>query len=195
MSAPVQIPPTIAMYEDEGDWTVRVGAQDNAKQIAQAVVPLLAGLGARKLLLITPFDTKVYKFDSASAATEKPREKPASVATPARKPVVFQDEGAPPSAEDASAEFERFVEEEAAAEKVRQEMERTAAADPQLPAEEEEEAPAKRGPGRPRKTEENIQPSGTVCGRCQGEGTIAGGGACPVCRGKGVIAKWGGRRR
>jgi hypothetical protein len=192
MSAPVQIPPTIAMYEDEGDWTVRVGAQDNAKQIAQAVVPLLAGLGARKLFLITPFDTKVYKFDSPNG---KASHVSASSDTPRTRKTVIADEGAPPTAEDAASDFERFVEEEAAAEKVRQEMERTAAADPHLPVEQEEEAPTKRGPGRPRKTEENIQPSGTACGRCQGEGTIAGGGACPVCRGKGVIAKWGGRRR
>lgn len=194
MSEPTQLVPTLTIIEDAGEFTVRVGAQDNAKQIAQKVVPLLAGLGATKLLLITPFDTKVYKFDSPNGKVPYEGKAAAGVVGASGSPQhrrVISDEGAPPSAEDATLDFEKFVAEEREAERVRQEMERTVRADPGLPAEEEAPAPVKRG----RAPKEQIEPAGAACGRCQGAGTIAGGGACPVCRGKGVIAKWGGRRR
>lgn len=104
-----------------------------------------------------------------------------------------------PSEEDATAEFERFVEEEREAERVRKEMDAANNAQVKFPADSEEEAEAvapKRGPGRPKKTPEAmVKGPESECGRCFGAGKIEGGGQCPVCRGKGSIGKWGRGRR
>ena len=194
MNAPQQLSPTLVLIEDEGDWTVRVGDQANAKQVSQAVVPILATLGAKKLLLITPFDTKVFKFDTpgnGKAPASAGGRTPAMPEAP-RKPVVYQDEGAPPSPEDATTDFERFIEEERVAEAKRLEMERLNTADPNLPVVEEMPANVVK---RAKAPKDQITPAGSSCGRCQGEGTLLGGATCTVCRGKGKIAKWGGRKR
>jgi hypothetical protein len=185
VSAPIQIVPTLIILEDEGEFTVRVGGQTNAAQIAQAVVPLLAGLGARKLLLITPLETKVFKFDSvkmamtgAEAIAEKLR------AEQAERPRIVRDQGAPPTAEEADAEYARYQAEEREAERVAQEQASTAAADPQLPTEEESPQPLKRSKAR-------VLPTQNICGRCGGAGTLDAGAVCPVCKGGGKIAQWG----
>jgi hypothetical protein len=188
MNAPQQLEAVLAIFEDDGDFTVRVGPQVNAKSISQAVVPLIASLGAKKLLLITPLETKVFKFNGAPAAP------PVRSAEPVpRQTRIVQDGGAPPSAEDAAAEFEEYVRKEEEAERVLREMDAASKADPQLTT--EEDAPAQKPVRRSNKTPEAQVDNTSACGRCQGHGAIAGGGTCPVCRGKGVIGKWGGRRR
>ncbi len=178
MSAPIQIVPTLTLLEDDGEFTVRVGGQENAAGLAQAIVPLLAKLGARKLLLITPMDTKVFKFDSPSSGNGV-----ASAAPPVRK--VIADQGAPPTAEAADAEYERYQAEEQETERVAEEQARVAGDDPNLPAEELSEPIV-----RERK-KARVLPTQNPCGRCAGAGALEGGGPCPVCKGTGKIAQWG----
>ena len=183
MSVPTQIVPTLTILEDEGEFTVRVGGQQNAQKIAQSIVPLLAGLGARKLLLITPMDTKVYKFDGNQQAPDRPAD---TIRTPRTR--VIADAGAPPTAEAADAEYARYQAEEREAERLAQEQSAITGADPQLPA--EESAPITRA-----KSKSKVLPTQNPCGRCQGGGTLEGGGTCPVCKGSGVIAQWGRKTR
>jgi hypothetical protein len=181
VSSPVQIVPTLTILEDEGEFTVRVGSQGNAAAIAQAVVPLLAGLGARKLLLITPMDTKVFKFDGVTS-------KPESGANPAPSRRIIADQGAPPTPDEADAEYERYRQQEAEAERIAQEQASTACADPGLPDQESAETPVKR-------TKARVLPTQNLCGRCAGGGTLEGGGPCPVCKGSGKVAQWGRKTR
>ena len=179
MSVPTQIVPTLTILEDEGEFTVRVGGQDNAAGLAQAIVPLLAKLGAKKLLIITPMDTKVYKFD---AQAPKPQESGVQSA-PSRR--VIADAGAPPTAEAADEEYQRYQREEAEAERLAAEQAATAGADPGIESE----------PVTRKNTRARVLPTQNPCGRCQGAGTLDGGGACPVCHGKGQIAQWGRKAR
>jgi hypothetical protein len=185
MSTPTQIVPTLTILEDEGEFTVRVGGQENAAGLAQAIVPLLAKLGARKLLIITPMDTKVYKFDSSAEARSQ-ESPPAIDLTPKKR--VIADSGAPPTAEAADEEYARYQREEAEAERIAAEQAATSGTDPQLP--EEEAAPIART-----KSKARVLPTQNPCGRCQGGGTLEGGGVCPVCHGKGQISQWGRKAR
>lgn len=193
MSEAVQIVPTLTILEDDGEFTVRVGNQANAAGLAQALVPVISKLGgARKLTLITPTDIKSFKFNGANG--DAPLTSSANNQIPSKETsrrIFIPDEGAPPSAEDATAEFEEFVKQEREAERVAREIEITNQANPRLSVEEETPTPVKRG----RTAKAQIEAAGASCGRCQGAGVLPGGGSCPVCRGKGVIAKWGGRKR
>jgi hypothetical protein len=193
VSEAVQIVPTLTILEDEGEFTVRVGNQANAAGLAQALVPVISKLGgARKLTLITPTDIKSFKFNGVNGNAPLTPAASALGVSPSRPRSVIADQGAPPSAEDATAEFEEFVKQEREAERVAREIETTNQANPRLPVE-EEAASARLKRGRLAKAQ--VEPAGASCGRCQGAGVLPGGGSCPVCRGKGVIAKWGGRKR
>lgn len=45
--------------------------------------------------------------------------------------------------------------------------------------------------GRVRHRDHTPPPPNSICGRCHGQGVIAGGGGCPVCQGRGTIIAWG----
>lgn len=207
MSNPVPIPfqlsPLIAIYEDETDFTIRTSDSALAKLISPAVIKLLDGR-ARKLTLITPTDTKVFKLASGaplapsahSAPSAPAPDHPGQTAPPPNVPApplpasarISQDLSAPPAPELADehlAELARQREEEAA----QAEQQQLNSQSPDLPAD-SPSAPRKRSHERPKPA---ALP--TACGRCLGSGALEGGGACPVCHGKGSVAHWGRARR
>lgn len=185
VSEPIQIIPTLTILEDDGEFTVRVGGQANAQRLAQAIIPIISSVGARKLLIITPTDTKVYKFDSPVKVPHAG----VTIPVPARRQII-QDQGAPPAPETVSEEYAQVLREEAEAVKVQGELQAQSGADPNLGVEEESPAVPARKRGRPAL----VSPSQNPCGRCGGSGVLTEGGGCPVCKGTGRIAQWGRRK-
>jgi hypothetical protein len=162
----------LAVYEDDGEFTVRLSDSPMAKAWSPQVIQSIgATAGARKLTLITPTDTKVFKFGNGHKTVPEPRK---------AMPVEIPDPAAPPSAE--MAEYEAQLEAE--------ELQRKIDAENRTPI----EFPKVEEPERVRR-KRAARPPGTpsACGRCSGSGTLAAGGSCPVCHGKGSIVKWGAR--
>lgn len=192
MSEPIQLAPMLAVYEDDGEFTVRVSDSPLAKSVSPQVIKAIGeATGARKLTLITPTDTKVFKFgkkESLNSAQEirNPQRQQNSPAHEVEPPATRQipDPSAPPSPE--MAEYNREMAEAAAVAR-QMEQENGKAVDFKTPEAPVEKQTRKRTP----------RPAGTPtsCGRCSGAGTINGGGTCPVCRGTGQIAKWGTGKR
>lgn len=186
MSSPTQLAPMIALYEDEGEYTLRVSDSVLAKSMSVAVLKTIGeSTGARRLTLITPTDTKVFKFGaqpSGTSATIAPVAVP--IAPRSARPAQVADPSAPPSPE--------MVEYEA-------EMAQAAATQAAMDAENAKTVVFEPTPElkKPIKRERAARPTGTPtsCGRCAGSGALPGGGTCPVCKGKGSVAKWGARTR
>ncbi len=160
------------------------------------------------MTLITPADMKIFKLTPSPAisADPSPAEKapalppsvklvepgqeaavppPPSSPRPSPRPALVQDSSAPPSPE--LADYEREMAEAA-----------VAAADlARMNGEVVEFPPAEAAPeaAPPARRKRNERPTAdrpnSPCGRCEGAGSIIGGGTCPVCRGTGSIAKWG----
>jgi hypothetical protein len=190
MSNPTQLAPMIALYEDEGDFTLRVSDSTLAKSTSVALLKEIgAAHGARKLTLITPTDTKVFKFTAGAVNGTSPAPSPAATAAPTAArpipPAQAQDQSAPPSPE--LVEYEAEI---AEATRVQAEIDRENGKAVKFDEPTPEPAPA-------RKRERAPRPAGTPtsCGRCSGAGTIQGGGTCPVCKGAGSVAKWGAGKR
>lgn len=203
MNEPIQLIPALTILEDSGEFTVRIGAEKWATDLGRQIVTLIGSTGvARKLLIITPTDTKVFRFDAAKApdrsslVTETKREiasddvstvRPATLRPSQR---ISQDTAAPPAPE-LVGEFEEELARQQKAEAEIAAQQKELKADPQITPEAEEgvvEIPKRRG--RPSKVEATLK-AATACGRCQGQGSLDGGGACPVCRGAGSIAHYG----
>lgn len=195
---PIQIIPALTILNDDCDFTVRVGADSWASDLGRQIVSIIGGMNiAKKLTILTPNDTKVFKFNSNPGGVEKGVERPRAEAAPPIQPRraserISQDSAAPPAPELVG----EWAEELAAQQKAEAEVAAMERANKQdaLPQQEEEqvEAPAPRKRGRSSKVAETIR-SATACGRCQGAGVLDGGGQCPVCQGKGGIRKWGTR--
>ena len=201
MNEPVQLIPALTLLEDGGEFTLRVSEAKWAGELGRSIISLIGGLGiARKLLIITPTDTKVFKFSPAPAKAETQAGEQGDASTPRVEapPLkasqrISQDTSAPPSPE-LVGEYEEELRAQAAAEREIAAQQREMAQDALPPTEDEEtvvEMPRKRG--RPSKAAAALR-AASPCGRCDGGGAIEGGGTCPVCMGKGSIAKWGGRR-
>lgn len=196
---PVQLAPMLAVYEDDGEFTMRVADSALAKTVTPVVLKAIGeSAKARKLTLITPTDTKVFKFGGGPAPPVQ--QLPTTVASPppkARERIV-QDSSAPPAPEIVEEEFidaenQRALDEAAEAERLQQQMtrENSRQVDFQQPVEDEvQEAP------RTRKRTPRPEPvANAACGRCGGQGALEGGGTCPVCQGRGAIAHYGRGRR
>lgn len=179
MSDPVQLAPMLSIYEDDGEITMRTSDSPISKQVSAKVISLIQEMAKpRKVTLITPTDTKVFKFAPAAQTTQSEPSAPPTPPIRARERIV-QDESAPPAPEIAD-EFEKELQEQEKAE-----------------AEIKEEANVEEMPVRKR-AKQRPEPSSelqSTCGRCFGTGALEGGGACPVCRGKGSIAHYGRRGR
>ena len=211
MTAPIQLTPTLAIFEDDGEFTVRVNDSPLAKSLTPALLKAIGdATDARKLTLLTPTDTKIFrlngpdrgKTESASSPSPKtesrglqsdaaPKE---SIPNPLRR--ISQDQSAPPApelAEEAIDEYDRAMEEARKAEEEQREMERLNRQNVDLPEPEPDAAPDRPAPRKRDRSRPAPAPTST-CGRCGGAGMLGGGGACPVCQGRGQIAKWGSRR-
>lgn len=196
MNEPVQIIPALTLLEDEGEITLRIGSQTWAATLGQELVKLVPSLGiGRKLILITPTDTKVFKFSA-----EKNDKKPPPPETFGRghseetapKPAsarIHQDFSAP-MAPELVGEYEEELRRQANdEEQVRaQQKEMATEVAPIDTAEEEVATPRKRG--RPSKAVQSLA-NAASCGRCGGGGALEGGGMCPVCQGAGAFVKYG----
>lgn len=222
VSAPVQLAPLLSLYADEGDFTLRLDGSPLAQKVGPEIIRLLSGNGGRRLTILTPTDTKIFKLNGATHASF-----PSAPAPSATSPIdsevedssipeptdqthprprvpaktrIQQDMSAPPSpelAEEEAEEIQRIRAEEREAERLRKEMEAANRADPNLPPlpteEEEEAAQAPRVRRRASRPEPSTAAE-TPCGRCFGAGQLDGGGACPVCHGKGSHQLYGRRR-
>lgn len=198
MNEPIQLIPALTVLEDGGEFTVRIGEAKWAADLGRQIVTLIGSTGvARKLVIVTPSDTKVFKFDR-SAGDAKPATQRAEIdvplppSPPSLKPSqrISQDTAAPPAPE-LVGEFEEELARQQKAEAEIAAQQKELKADPQITPETEEgvvEIPKRRG--RPSKVEATLK-AATACGRCQGQGTLEGGGTCPVCRGAGSIAHYG----
>lgn len=185
MSEPVQLAPMLAVYEDDGEFTVRVSDSPLAKSVSPQVIKAIGeATGARKLTLVTPTDTKVFKFGAKVSSPRTPSviAQPATPEPAKSPPQQVADPSAPPSAE--MAEYEAEMAQAAATQRAIEAENNKVV---EFKTEEQEPKPRKRTP----------RPTGTPssCGRCSGTGAIDGGGTCPVCRGQGSVAKWGTRTR
>ena len=195
MTEPIQLIPALTILEDSGEFTVRIGEARWAADMGRQIVTLIGSTGvARKLVIITPSDTKVFKFAphaETGEATSATRHVTAASPAPLRPSQrISQDTAAPPAPE-LVGEFEEELARQQKAEAEIAVQQRELKADPQITPEAEEgvvEIPKRRG--RPSKVEATLK-AATFCGRCQGRGTLEGGGTCPVCRGAGSIAHYG----
>lgn len=198
MSDPVQLAPTLAIFEDDGDFTVRVNESPLAKSLTPALLKAIGELTkAKKLTLLTPTDTKIFKLNGnvqSTAAQPSPSEDVPPQTPPSRVRRISQDQSAPPAPEVAEEAIDEYDQALAEAKKAEQEiahMERSNRQQVDFPEPEpepEQTKVRKRDRARPEPV------ANSACGRCGGTGDI-GGGACPVCRGRGQIAKWGTGRR
>lgn len=203
---PVQLAPMLAVYEDDGEFTMRVADSALAKTVTPVVLKAIGEYSkARKLTLITPTDTKVFKFGGGVSQGILPPGSPATsgASTPEpRQPFpkasqrIIQDSSAPPAPELVEEEFidaenQRALDEAAQAEKLQQQMARENSRPVEFqPEPEEVQEP------RPRKRTPRPEPvPNAACGRCGGAGALDGGGTCPVCQGKGAISHYGRGRR
>lgn len=223
MNDPVQLAPLLAIYEDEGDYTIRVAAGARAKALSSPLVKIIGELGdARKLTFITPLDTRVFRLggknghqgsaalgnpDAGGEGGESRRAVEAEAGpvhqVPTRRPArdrISQDPAAPPSPE-LVEELEADEATRYAAEALREEQEavREQRAQQRLMAQEAAppDTPAPDLPEVParRARQPRQQPvPNSSCGRCVGSGMLDGGGQCPVCRGTGQVAVWGSKR-
>lgn len=184
---PVQLAPMLAVYEDEGEFTLRISDSPLAKIVSPQVIKAIGeSVKARKLTLITPTDTKVFKFDAREVADAPNSDTPRSeVARQQPSQRQIPDTSAPPSAE-AAAEYLHAAELEEG-QRFAREQERLNSTDAVDVVGEAEPAP------RTRKRTPRPQSIPTACGRCHGQGVIEGGGGCPVCQGKGSISHYGKR--
>ena len=206
MNDPIQIIPLLSVFADDGEFTLRVDGSELAKLLTPQITSAIGQVSkARKLTLLTPTDTKIFKFtppQNGSTPNAAPAENPPPERTPDPPPPikardrVIQDQSAPPAPEVASEainEYEMQLIEQQKAEREMREAQRENSKTVEFPAPAEEEpAPS----ARKRVAKERPQPTSvTACGRCQGRGSIGGGGACPVCRGQGAISHFGRGRR
>lgn len=186
MSEAVQIVPFISAFSDDGEFTLRVDDSSLAKIIAPVLIKAIGDQErARKLTLLTPTDTKIFKFEGKHKP-ETPEEIPPQ--RPIRH-VIEQDDAAPPS-----PELVALDEEQQEAIRVQREIDRVNNQVVQMPAPEEPSTGRKRVP-RPTGDDAKGKNPPVPCGGCSGAGTRPGGGACPVCRGTGQIAHFGRRAR
>jgi hypothetical protein len=195
MNDPVQLAPLLAIYEDEGEYTLRVSDSSLAKQLSSTITRSIGeNGGARKLVLITPTDTKVFKFGpknpSAKIQSEPYESKVGQMSQRdmirPEPPPQIADASAPPSPELAAYEAEI-----AESDRLQREIDRENRKSVDLPVSEEpaEDASAPKTRKRTPRPQSNTIP--TACGRCQGHGAIEGGGGCPVCRGSGSVSHYG----
>lgn len=189
MSDPVQVIPFLSAFSDDGEFTVRVDDSPLAKVIAPAIIKVIGQEnGARKLTLLTPSDTKIFKFGNGSSKSiaspgPEPLLSPARPTGPAR-PVIEQDLSTPPSPE--TAEYDAEMRE---AMRLQREIEKQNSEEVQFP--ETEETPSDKPPVRRKRSPRPESAPSSTCGRCAGEGKLLGGGTCPVCRGRGSVAHFG----
>jgi hypothetical protein len=220
MSEPVQLAPLLAIYEDDGDYTIRVGDGAHARSLSQPLVKLIGDLGgARKLTFITPMDTRVFKLggsngssangqENSSANGELRGHEPVQYERTEPRPLpprpvrerISQDWAAPPSPE-LVAELEQDEAGREAAEALRQEQQDALEVRAQQRLMAQEPTPADTPPPEipepPQRRQRQPRQSpvaNATCGRCQGAKIIEGGGTCPVCRGEGSTYKWGTKR-
>lgn len=197
MNEPIQLIPALTVLEDSGEFTVRIGEAKWAADLGRQIVTLIGSTGvARKLVIVTPSDTKVFKFDR-QAGEVRPTTQRTEIDVPAPSPPslkpsqrISQDTAAPPAPE-LVGEFEEELERQRKAEAEIVAQQKELKSDPQITPDDEEgvvEIPKRRG--RPSKVEATLK-AATACGRCQGQGSLEGGGTCPVCRGVGSIAHYG----
>lgn len=218
MNEPIQLSPSLAIYDDDGELTIRTSDQGQWKLITPQVLKAIGdSLHPRKVTLVTPTDTKVFKFgqngkeagngrlhnDSATKDTGRGNEAGSSATSTSsgedsgRRPQeplprpsarIQQDHSAPPAPEIVADAQDEFEQELRRQQLEQVEIEK---------AQREDQASAP--DAQPRvKSRERPQPEArteTACGRCYGQGKLDGGGICPVCRGKGSIAKWGRGRK
>lgn len=194
MNDPVQIAPLLSVFSDDGEFTLRVDGSELSKLLTPQITAAIGQTSkARKLTLLTPTDTKIFKFNGNQAPLPGPAipsTDRVTITTPP-KPSIVQDFSAPPSPEiaaEAVDEFDRTIAEQQKAEQEMRQAERFAKADPGL---EQEEVPAPRKRAKERPT----PLSSTTCGRCSGAGVLDGGGTCPVCQGQRAIPHYGRRSR
>jgi hypothetical protein len=189
MSEAVQIAPLLSLFSDDGEFTLRVDDSPLAKVIAPSVIKAIGEQErARKLTLLTPTDTKIFKFDGKhKARPQEPVEVPEHPQRPVRPLIIEQDDSAPPSPELVALDAEQQE-----AIRAQREIERLNGSVVQMPS--QEEPTTSRRVKRPTGDEKGKNPP-APCGGCQGAGTRPGGGACPVCRGTGQIAHFGRRAR
>lgn len=192
MSEAVQIAPFVSAFSDDGEFTLRVDDSPLAKAIAPMLIKAIGEQErARKLTLLTPTDTKIFKFGvqngkaiSSNAPTQVETTPPKEAETEPEF-ILEQDDNAPPSPELVALDQEQ---QEAA--RAAREMERLNRASSVM---EIPEATTSRRVQRP-KADAPVKPA-SPCGRCEGTGQVVGGGSCPVCRGKGSITHFGRRAR
>jgi len=204
VTTPIQLTPTLAIFEDDGEFTVRVNDSPLAKSLTPALLKAIGdATDARKLTLLTPTDTKIFKLNGKGPVQAPPAPEsttkaaipnPPNVPTPSR---ISQDLSAPPApelAEEAIDEYDRAMEEARKAEEEQREMERLNRQSVDLPEPTPDTEPDSRPTVRKRDRSRPAPAPTSTCGRCGGAGMLDGGGACPVCQGRGQIAKWGSRR-
>lgn len=199
MTEPIQLIPSLTLLEDSGEFTVRIGGEKWAAELGRKLVSIIGEMGiARKLTILTPGDTKVFKFDSPvtkalTAFDEATKNIPVEVMRDVLRPSqrISQDSAAPPAPE-IVGELEEELRAQQLAEKEMEAANRLARADAGItdPVEENVVEMPTRKRGRPSKVEASLK-TATSCGRCGGGGALEGGGTCPVCRGAGSIAHYG----
>jgi len=179
-SIPIQLAPMLAVYEDDGEFTLRVSDSSLAKSVSANVIKAIGETaGARKLILVTPTDTKVFKFGDKKPSIDNK----VVQMEPKKVPVhQIQDPSAPPS-----PEIEEYEREAAEATQLQRELEKDNATPVEFPKDDE---PVEQVAPKTRKRTPRPQNLPTGCGRCGGQGIIAGGGTCPVCRGQGAVSHY-----
>src|SRR5271170_7303314 len=106
----------LAVYEDDGEFTVRTSDSALAKSVTPQVIKAIGeSVKARKLILITPTDTKVFKFGGSghAAGTASTAATPAGPSQPETRPSlppkarerILQDSSAPPAPEILEEEY------------------------------------------------------------------------------------------
>lgn len=200
---PVQITALLSVFADDGEFTLRVDGSELAKILTPQVTRMIGeSATARKLTLLTPTDTKIFKFTPPAGVNDPPAPQlPTEVIhavpnpAPRARERVIQDFSAPPAPEVAAEDIDEFDQTLKDQQKAEQEMrlaEKMVKSDPQLPVEESPVPAVRKRTAKERPTPTTV----AACGRCTGQGVIDGGGACPVCRGQGSIPHFGrgGRR-